>query len=101
MKAYFVNDITITDPDLFKVYADRIRPVIERYAGKVIAAPARTNVTVIGGDWSPSKVIIIEWPSKEAAMNFVNDPDTQELWVIRDKSCTVKLIVVEDNYMPL
>ena len=47
------------------------------------------------GDWSPERVVVIEFPSRENAQEFLKDPDAQPLFSIRHKTTTSKLILVD------
>ncbi|WP_427501495.1 DUF1330 domain-containing protein [Methylomonas sp. MED-D] len=47
------------------------------------------------GDWCPERVVILEFPSKENAKEFLGDTEAQPLFSIRHKSTTSKLILAE------
>ena len=47
------------------------------------------------GDWRPERVVILEFPSKEKAKEFLVDPGAQSLFALRHESTTSKLILVE------
>lgn len=49
----------------------------------------------IEGNWEPKRLVVIEFPSKENAQEFLNDPDAQPVFAIRHKSTTSKLVLVE------
>jgi uncharacterized protein (DUF1330 family) len=47
------------------------------------------------GDWQPERVVVIEFPDKEIAKGFLNDPEAQPLFSIRHKTTESKLILAE------
>ncbi|MGJ0428615.1 DUF1330 domain-containing protein [Methylobacter sp.] len=47
------------------------------------------------GDWHPNRIVVLEFPSKENAKEFLRDPDAQSLFAIRHQSTTSKLILAD------
>lgn len=67
--------------------------MIEKHAGRYIV---RDDVpTVIEGDWAPGRVVVIEFPSREKANNFLQDPEEQALFAIRHASTNSRLILID------
>lgn len=93
MAAYLVLDLTIVDLDQFLVYAEKIPELITRHKGKYIVRGVEP--TIIEGDWTPQRVVILEFETKQNAQNFLGDPDSHELFKIRHESTVSKLILLE------
>jgi len=93
MNAYLVLDLTIHDFPLFSEYIQKIPKFIEKHLGKYIVQGVEP--TIMEGNWKPERVVIIEFPSKENATSFLNDPEAQSLFAIRHKSTSSKLILVD------
>ncbi|MGR5108967.1 DUF1330 domain-containing protein [Vibrio jasicida] len=74
MTYYSVLDVTPTSQDWVPAYVSVSNDLVEKHGGNYIA---RTNVheRLEGTGDSPALRIIIEWPSRQAALNFMNDPD--------------------------
>ena len=51
--------------------------------------------SVMEGDWKPERVVVIEFPSRENANEFLQDPDAQTLFSLRHKTTTSKLVLVD------
>jgi len=47
------------------------------------------------GDWEPERVVVIEFPARENAEQFLDDPEAQSLFRLRHSTTTSKLILVE------
>jgi uncharacterized protein (DUF1330 family) len=47
------------------------------------------------GDWTPDRVVVIEFPSRGNAEAFLGDPECQDLFAIRHRTTTSKLILVD------
>ncbi|KQV58370.1 MULTISPECIES: DUF1330 domain-containing protein [unclassified Caulobacter] len=93
MTAYFVLDLTIRDFRGFAPYMAAIPAFIEKHGGRYIVQGAEP--LVMEGDWTPERVVVIEFPSRENAEAFLNDPERQDLFAIRHRTTTSKLILVD------
>ena len=93
MNAYLVLDITIHDFDKFREYINKIPEFIEKHSGRYIVQGEEP--TVMEGDWNPERMVVIEFPSRESAKAFLQDPEAQTLFAIRHKTTTSKLVLVD------
>ena len=95
MNAYLVLDLTIHAIESFAEYVEKIPAVIARHAGKYTVQGQIP--TVLEGDWKPDRLVIIEFPSRENAKEFLADPEAQSLFAIRHRSTTSRLILVDGS----
>jgi uncharacterized protein (DUF1330 family) len=93
MKAYLILDIEVHDLNAFRLYALEIPEFVKKHFGRYVVLGG--EVETIEGDWKPQKVVVIEFPSKENAHEFIKDPNAQPLFAIRHKSTTSKVVLVE------
>ncbi|HVV41719.1 MAG TPA: DUF1330 domain-containing protein [Nitrobacter sp.] len=93
MKAYLVLDLTVNDFGGFKPYIAQIPAFIARHSGKYIVQGAQP--TQIEGDWRPDRMVIIEFPARDKAEAFLNDPEIQDLFNVRHRTTTSKLVLVD------
>ena len=93
MKAYLVLDLSIDDFAGFSRYIAEIPAQIARHAGQYIVQGVPP--TPVEGDWTPERMVIIEFPSRENAEEFLSDPDIQELFHIRHKTTTSRLVLAD------
>jgi uncharacterized protein (DUF1330 family) len=47
------------------------------------------------GDWTPQRLVILEFPSRENVAAFLSDPEAQDLFARRHRSTTSKLVMVD------
>ena len=73
MAYYSVLAVTPTVEDWIPDYLPIANKLVEKHGGKYLARTA-SHEQVEGGDQPAALRIILEWPSREAAMNFMNDP---------------------------
>ena len=93
MKAYLVLDFSITDFAGFSRYIAEIPAYISRHAGKYIVRGVPP--TPIEGDWTPERMVILEFPSRANAEAFLNDPEIQDLFNVRHETTTSRLVLVD------
>ncbi|MBR0974005.1 MULTISPECIES: DUF1330 domain-containing protein [Bradyrhizobium] len=93
MKAYLVLDLSVNDFAGFKPYIAEIPAFIARHSGRYIVSGVQP--TTIEGDWAPERLVIIEFPGREKAQAFLNDPDAQDLFKLRHATTTSKLLLAD------
>ncbi len=50
---------------------------------------------MIEGNWSPQRLVILEFPSQDNARAFLDDPEAQGLFAVRHGTTDSKLILVD------
>jgi uncharacterized protein (DUF1330 family) len=69
VKYYSVAELTVTDRGWVRDYVAQVTPMVERHGGRYLART--TNIERLEGERPPMDVVLlIEWPSKEAARQF-------------------------------
>jgi uncharacterized protein (DUF1330 family) len=92
-KAYVVNQVVVHDPQIYAQYAALGRAVVEQFGGRVLAGGGR--VETLEGEPVPPRVVVIEFPSHDAAMAYYRSAGYQAAKVVRGQSATVRFAVVE------
>ena len=93
MTAYVIVDIEVTDPAGYEEYKKLAPPTIALYGGKYIARGGRTET--LEGDWSPSRLVILEFESPEQAKKWVNSEEYREPRKMRLGTTNSKMVVIE------
>ncbi len=79
---YAYGEIFLKQFDWVKEYTSKINSFIEAHGGRVLSRSI--NMEKIEGDRSlPTNVILIEFPSRDAALGFFDDPAYQPLRQLR------------------
>ena len=69
VKHYAVAELDVTDPAWVRDYVAEVTPLVESYGGRYLARSV--NVDRIEGEQpAPQVLLLIEWPSREAADAF-------------------------------
>lgn len=74
MSYYSVLDVTPTDESWIPDYLPTANRLVAKHGGKYLARTAN-HEQVEGQPQEAGLRIVLEWPSKEAAMAFMNDPE--------------------------
>jgi len=93
VKAYLVLDLAINDFAAFSPYIAAIPAHIARHQGRYIVQGVEP--TPIEGDWTPQRLVIIEFPERSNAEAFLSDPSIQGLFKVRHETTTSKLVLVD------
>lgn len=93
MPAYVLNDMEITDPALFEEYKKLTPATVAQYGGRFLARGGRTET--LEGDWSPKRLVIIEFPSVEQAKAWADSNEYAPAKRLRQMASKSNLIVVE------
>ena len=93
MSAYAIVRATITDAERFKDYVARTPALLEKYGAKFLARGG--DVVTLEGGAENRRIVLIEYPSKEKALEFYNSTEYEELLVIMKESGTREFILVD------
>ena len=93
MTAFVIVDINVTDPVRYEEYKKLAAPTVELYGGKYLARGGRTET--LEGDWSPGRLVILQFDSVDQAKSWVNSPEYSGPRKIRHETATSTMIVTE------
>ena len=92
--AYVVDNFTIHDKDVYRKYEKGFFPVLQKHGGSFHTYDDST-VTFEGSEPREGRMVILQFPSAEAATNWYNDPEYQDAIKIRQSASTGRVICVE------
>ena len=91
-KAYLVAMPTIKDNDMFaKEYASKVADTLKPYDGKFLV---RTPEKLVKEGEETTLTVVIEFPSKEKALDWYNSDEHQKIVVQRRKATDPKSTIV-------
>ena len=95
MSAYVIANIRVTDAERYKDYVAGVTPLIEKHGGVYCVRAGASEV--LEGEWAPDRFVVLEFPSREAALAFYNDPDYAPLRSLR-QAITNSNVILIDGY---
>jgi len=93
MTAYVIVDINVTDPVRYEDYKSLAAPTVELYGGKYIARGGKTET--LEGDWSPSRLVILQFDNSEQAKNWLNSTEYSAARALRHQTAISNMVVIE------
>lgn len=97
MAAYVIGEVEIRDPETYKEYAKLAPATIAQYGGKYLVRGGAVESKE--GGWTPSRVVVLEFPSMEQAKAWYHSSEYAPVVAIRHRAATSKMILV-DGYRP-
>ncbi len=93
MSAYAIVRAEVFNPERFKDYIAVTPALLEKYGAKFLARGG--NVETVEGEEENRRVVLIEFESREKALEFYQCDEYQELLKIVKESCNREYILVD------
>ena len=93
MPAYIVVDCEVTDADRYEQYKALAPAAIEKYGGRYLVRGGASSV--LEGDWRPSRVVVLEFPDREAIRRFYDSPEYREARARRAGAARMNMVAVD------
>jgi uncharacterized protein (DUF1330 family) len=93
MAAYVIFDIDIRDANRYQDYMKHVKPALEKAGARYLARGGAHKS--YEGDWSPRRLVLLEFPSVAAWESFYNGPEYQGVKAIRDECSSARIVSVE------
>lgn len=93
MPAYVLADIQVKNPEAYQEYIQKVPALIAKHGGAYRARGG--DAKRLEGTWEPSRLVLLEFPDREAAEAFYEDPDYTGLKHIRLNTTHTNLILFE------
>ena len=94
MPALLIVDAAIADAEAYEAYKAPARPIAERFGG-VYRARGGAMEVVENDLWTPTRLVIVEFPDMAAARAFLNSPDYAPVAALRRANARCTLALVE------
>ena len=93
MSAYVIANVTVKDPVRYEDYRRLVSPTLARFGGRFIARGGQ--VEVLEGEWHGTRLVLLEFPSMDAARNWWSSPEYAEAKLIRQATSEGTLLILE------
>jgi uncharacterized protein (DUF1330 family) len=93
MPAYVFLDIHVDDPEAYAPYRGPAGATVEAHGGRYLARGGAHEV--LEGDWDVDRLVIVEFPSMDAARGWYHSPEYQEVAPIRQAASYGRAVIVE------
>ena len=93
-QAYLIADTKIHDPEKYEAYKRFAKPIVEEFGDEYIVRGGRLDVAQ-ADLWSPSRLVVIRFPNRDAALAFLSSEAYQPVKAIRLQASEATVTVVE------
>ena len=91
-KGYWIAHVRISDPGVYPDYVETARPAFEQYGAKFLVRGGAYDC--VEGD-SGERHVVIEFPSKQAALDCYHSEQYQKAAAIRQGASKGNITIVE------
>ncbi len=96
MSVYMIIDSKIKDREKYQQYIDQVVPVVRAHGGRYHVRGE--NIRSLG-DWRPDRIIVIEFPTEDHILRWLDSPEYQAIASLREEGAETRAIIAE-GYCP-
>ncbi len=98
MAAYLIADVEVQNEAAYAVYAQKFDAILALFGGRILVVGG--NPRAVEGEWIPKRLVILEFPSQEAALQWQASPEYGEIAPIRQQHAVTHFITMFDGFDP-
>ena len=93
MKAYWIAQVDVNDPQQYTQYTQRGPAAFKLYGGRFLARGGRSQA--LEGKATPQRTVIIEFDTYDQAVACYNSPEYQDAITYRAGAAKAEIVIVE------
>ena len=91
--AYIIANVMVTHPEQYETYKKLSSLAMQAHGAEVCVRGG--PVEVLEGDWSPTRLVVLKFPSVEAARRFNDSAEYSAARQSRQGAAVMRMILVE------
>ena len=91
--AYILANIDVTDPQQYEQYKKLSSHAMHVHGAEVCVRGGAVHV--LEGDWSPKRVVLLKFPTAEAARAFYDSTEYQAAKASRQGAAVMRMVLIE------
>ena len=96
MSVYVIVQLTVHDRDRYNVYADALVATMTPLGGKVLVADDAPRV--LEGEWSGNRVVMLQFPDRDAFRTWAGSPEYQA--IVGDRHASSDAVITLVRSLP-
>jgi uncharacterized protein (DUF1330 family) len=92
MAGYIIVQIRVNDPVAYERYKQLAQDSVAAYGGRYIVRGGATET--LEGTWSPSRLVVLEFPTVDAAREWWNSPEYAKGKALRQAVADSEMLLV-------
>jgi uncharacterized protein (DUF1330 family) len=97
VQGYIIANVEIHDEAAYEAYRTHVPATIEAYGGRFVVRGG--PIERLEGDWEPSRIVVLEFPSVERAREWWASEEYREPKALRQAASTGTLLLLQ-GYEP-
>jgi len=93
MSAYIIADVTVTDAEKMAQYREWSTKAMQEHGAEVLVRGGAFEV--LEGPWTPSRLVLLKFPTRERALAFYNSQTYTHARSLREGAGIMRMIVVD------
>lgn len=88
-----IANVRVTNPQQYEEYKRWSSAAMQAHGAEVLARGGATEV--LEGNWQPDRVVVLRFPSMDAARAFHDSPEYRKARAAREGAAIMRMVVVE------
>jgi uncharacterized protein (DUF1330 family) len=93
MPAYVIVDVDVTDPERYEQYKAAVPATLAAADGRFLVRGG--EVTILEGDWQPSRLVVLEFENLAAAERWYESAAYQAAKKLREGGARLRMVAVQ------
>jgi uncharacterized protein (DUF1330 family) len=93
VSAYVIVDIDVTDRVRYEEYKRQAEATVTAFGGRYVVRGGETHV--LEGDWEPSRLVMLEFPTMERALEWWGSDEYRGPKELRHATARSRMMVVQ------
>ncbi len=93
MAAYVIINVQVTDESAYRSALEQVPAIVEAHGGKYLVRGGTAEI--IRGDWTPHRLVVLEFDSVEQARRWQTAPDYADLRERLNRATKTDVVIVE------
>ena len=93
MSGYLIADVQVTNPEQYEAYKRWSTHAMQVHGAEVCVRGGQ--VQVLEGDWAPERIVILKFPTFDAAKAFYELPEYLKAREARAGAAIMRMVAVE------
>ena len=93
MAAYLIAEVEVSDNAGYEEYRQKVPAVIAAHGGRYLVRGGALDV--LEGVRAPKRMVVLEFPSRDALQTFWTSPEYRPLRALRERAARSNIVAVE------
>ena len=98
MTVHVIIDIKVLNKSMYEEYIRKVPTIVKSFGGRYIVRGGK--ITTISGNWSPERVILLEFDNAEQVHRWLNSPEYKNVAPLRENATITNAIMIESGALP-